>query len=229
MLCVLLFGCLAWYVARNRGGRWAVVATPAGIGTVDGPGAVVVPWDAVRDVVADETTTYVRGMPNHEPHIAVHTESGAVRHDDAVDGALASLNRDFTDADLVVPVRALGVDPVLVLAALRHYLNHPDQRRRARGPAIPRADRPGRPRPRLSRLTPTRTRTWRWGQCPAPRSRGGPPANFGSCAHPLPRTAPRGRIEHTFEQEVVPGVVVGIHRCPASSSTVVGRSPGPVG
>ena len=93
VLCVLLFGFLAWYVARSRGGRWAVVATPAGIGTVDGPGAVLVPWDTVRDVVADETTTYVRGMPNHEPHIAVHTESGPVRHDDAVDGALASLNR----------------------------------------------------------------------------------------------------------------------------------------
>lgn len=123
-----MFGFFAWYLLRRGGGRWAVVATPAGLGTVDGPGAVVVPWDAVRDVVADETTTYVRGMPNHEPHIAVHTESGAVRHDDAVDSALADLNRRFTDADLVMPVRALGVDPVLVLAALRHYLHHPDQR-----------------------------------------------------------------------------------------------------
>ena len=128
VLATLLFGFFAWYVARNRAGRWAVVATPSGIGTVDGPGAVVVPWDAVRDVVADETTTYVRGMPNREPHIAVHTEAEAVRHQDAVDSALANLNRSFTDADLVVPVRALGVDPALVLAALRHYLRHPDQR-----------------------------------------------------------------------------------------------------
>ena len=127
-LGALLFGFFAWYVLRRRTGRWAVVATPTGIGTVDGPGAVVVPWDEVRDVVADETTTYVRGFANHEPHIAVHTESGAVRHDDAVDEALAGLNRGFTGADLVIPVRALGVDPVRVLCALRHYLHHPDQR-----------------------------------------------------------------------------------------------------
>ena len=48
--------------------------------------------------------------------------------DDAVDSKLAEIGQQWTGADLTWSVRALAVDPVVVVSALRHYLHHPDQR-----------------------------------------------------------------------------------------------------
>jgi hypothetical protein len=127
-VAVLVFGFFSWYQLRRRARSCAVVATPTGVGLVDGPGEVFVPWDVVRDIQADETTTYTRGGATHEPHIAVFTEPDAVRHDDALDSTLAEIGREWTGADVAWAVRTLAVDPVVVVSALRHYLRHPDQR-----------------------------------------------------------------------------------------------------
>ena len=127
-VAVLFFGFFGWYQLRRRARSWALVATPTGVGVIDGPGEVFVPWDAVQDIRADETTTYTRGGATHEPHIAVFTEPDAVQHDDAVDSRLAELGQKWTGADVSWTVRALAVDPVVVISALRHYLRHPDQR-----------------------------------------------------------------------------------------------------
>jgi hypothetical protein len=82
----------------------------------------------VQDIRADETTAYTRGGAIKEPHIAVFTEPNAVQHDDAVDSKLAELGQKWSGADVTWPVRALAVDPVVVISALRHYLRHPEQR-----------------------------------------------------------------------------------------------------
>ena len=126
--CVVLFAFFAWVRLRRRARKWAIVASPHGVGLVEGPGEVFVPWSAVRDIVADETTTYYRGIPNHEPHIAVLTEPDTVQHQDTVDQRLAEVSRHWSRADVTWSVRALAVDPVLVIGALRHYLHNPDQR-----------------------------------------------------------------------------------------------------
>jgi hypothetical protein len=128
-LSTALFAFFAWVQLRRRRRRgWALVAAPGGIGLVDGPGEVFVPWDAVRDVVADEITTYYRGVPNHEPHIAVLAEDGGVHHEDVVDARLNELSRHWVAADATWPVRALAVDPVLVVTVLQHYLRNPAHR-----------------------------------------------------------------------------------------------------
>ena len=97
---IVVFGFFSWYQLRRRVRSWALVATPTGIGMVDGPGEVLVPWQVVQDIRADETTTNTRGGPTHEPHIAVFTEPDAVQHHDAVDSKLAEIGQRWSGAEV---------------------------------------------------------------------------------------------------------------------------------
>jgi hypothetical protein len=70
VVCALVFGA-AGVLALRRGGRRALLfASPELVGTHNAAAGGVVPWSAVRAIYADETTTYVRGVPIHEPHIS---------------------------------------------------------------------------------------------------------------------------------------------------------------
>ena len=85
------------------------------------------PGETVSDVQAGETTTYHRGIANHEPHIAVDVE-GAVDYDDALDETLAKVGSEISGSDVTWSVRALSVDPVRALTSMRHYLRHAEHR-----------------------------------------------------------------------------------------------------
>jgi hypothetical protein len=82
----------------------------------------------------------------HEPHISVVVDDRAAIVGDRVDKALGELGRHFASGDLTFPVRALAVDPALVLATLRFYLQHPEARAEL-------ADRRSADRVRSRRLT----------------------------------------------------------------------------
>ncbi|HEX7188137.1 MAG TPA: hypothetical protein VF423_07925 [Actinomycetes bacterium] len=128
VLAFTVFGFFAFYFVRKGLGRgWALLATPRGIGVVDGPGRTFLPWETVSDVRAGETTTYHRGIAIHEPHIAVDVD-GAVDYDDALDETLAKVGSEFSGSDVTWSVRALSVDPVRVLTSMRHYLRHAEHR-----------------------------------------------------------------------------------------------------
>ncbi len=68
------------------------------------------------------------GVALHEPHISVVVDDRAAIVGDRVDKALGGLARHFASGDLTFSVRALTVDPALVLATLRFYLQHPEAR-----------------------------------------------------------------------------------------------------
>jgi hypothetical protein len=61
----------------------------------------VVPWSAVRAILADETTTFVNGVTLHEPHISVVVDDRAAIVGDRVDKVLGGLARHISYGDLM--------------------------------------------------------------------------------------------------------------------------------
>jgi hypothetical protein len=121
-------------------------ASPEWLGTHNAAAGGVVPWSAVRAIQADETTTFVNGVTLHEPHIAVVVDDRAAIVGDRVDKVVVGLAQYGAYGDLTFSVRALAVDPALVLATLQFYLQHPEAR-------VELADRRGADRVPSRRLT----------------------------------------------------------------------------
>ena len=112
-----------------------------------GSARTVVPWKAIQQVRATEVTTHVRGVAVGEPLLGIDLSDPQVIQTGPLERLLLPLSRRL-GVDLSLPIRTLGVDPLLLYEALRYYHQHPQARGRARDPgwngtAAARPVRPG--------------------------------------------------------------------------------------
>jgi hypothetical protein len=128
VLGIVIFPLVVYAAARKGiGRRWRIVLTPSAVVFAQGRALTVVPWEAIDEVRAVETTVHVRGFPVHEPYVGLMLADPRAVRMGRLQRALMGVNRRL-GADLAFPLRSLNADPALLYTALRHYHTHPDAR-----------------------------------------------------------------------------------------------------
>jgi hypothetical protein len=127
-LGIVLFVLVVYAGARRGIGRcWRIVLTPSAVAFAQGDALTVVPWEAVDEVRALETTVYAKGFAIHEPYVGLILSDPEAVTTGRFQRALMRISRQL-GADLGFPVRPLYGDPVLLYAALRYHHLHPQAR-----------------------------------------------------------------------------------------------------
>jgi len=92
---------------KGIGRRWRIVLTPSAVVFAQGKDLTVVPWEAVDEVRAIETTIYVRGFAIHEPFVGLILGDPQAVTTGRVQRALMGISRRL-GSDLGFPVRSLS-------------------------------------------------------------------------------------------------------------------------
>jgi hypothetical protein len=125
---VVLFGVGGFIAARRGWGRrWRLLLCPSAVVIAAGGARTVVPWEAIQQLRATEVTTHVRGVAVSEPLVGIDLSDPEAIQTGPLERLLLRLNRRLA-ADITLPVRALDIDPALLLEALRYYHQHPEVR-----------------------------------------------------------------------------------------------------
>jgi hypothetical protein len=125
---VVFFGLGGFLGARRGWGRrWRVLLTPSAVVVAVGGTRTVVPWEAIQQVRATETTTSVRGVRVREPLVGIDVSDPQAIRTGPLERLLLPLNRRLA-ADVTLPIRTLDIDPPLLYQTLRYYHQHPRAR-----------------------------------------------------------------------------------------------------